>query len=38
MEAALCSALADQLAYAAEDRGVRAVIITRAERFPWAAT
>jgi 2-(1,2-epoxy-1,2-dihydrophenyl)acetyl-CoA isomerase len=28
VKAALCSALADQLAYAAEDRGVRAVIIT----------
>jgi enoyl-CoA hydratase/carnithine racemase len=30
MEAALCSALADQLAYAAKERGVRAVIITGA--------
>ena len=32
MNAALCSALADQLARVAEDRGVRAVILTGAGR------
>ena len=39
MDAELCSTLADQLAGVAEDRGVRAVILTGAgKRFPWVAT